>query len=142
MTTGEKIKNARKKAGLSQAELGDLLGVTQAMISSYEKGVRNPKLETVRKIADALGVYISDLIVDWNQYSPSEYAQDIMNDATQDTLNSAKEAVSSGKKVLNDVKETCIISDFRKLNKNGQDKALEQVELLTKIPEYRKDTEE
>ena len=43
---------------------------------------------------------------------------------------------------MRDLKETFIISDFRKLNKEGQDKAIEQVELLTKIPEYRKDTEE
>lgn len=142
MDIGEKIKHLRTEKGITQKELANRLGTSQQNLAQYENGKRNPKLETVRKMADALGVYISDLIVDWNQYSPSEYAQDIMNDITQGALNSAEEAVSSGKKVLNDVKETCIISDFRKLNKNGQDKAIEQVELLTKIPEYRKDTEE
>lgn len=142
MDIGEKIKHLRTEKGITQKELANRLGTSQQNLAQYENGKRNPKLETVRKMADALGVYISDLIVDWNQYSPSEYAQDIMNDITQGALNSAEEAVSSGKKVLNDVKETCIISDFRKLNKEGQDKAIEQVELLTKIPEYRKDTEE
>ena len=142
MTFSENLKQIRINKGFSQKEIAERLGVSQPSYAQYENGKRNPKLETVRKIADALGIYISDLVVDWKQYSPTEYAQDIMNDITQGALNSAEEAVSSGKKVLNDVKETCIISDFRKLNKNGQDKAIEQVELLTKIPEYRKDTEE
>ena len=31
---------------------------------------------------------------------------------------------------------------MKQLNDKGQSKAIEQVELLTKIPEYRKDTEE
>ena len=37
--------------------------------------------------------------------------------------------------------EYSIINKMKKLNDFGQDKAIEQVDLLTKIPEYRKDTE-
>ena len=36
-TTGELIKLARKKAGLTQAELGEKLGITPAAISQFEK---------------------------------------------------------------------------------------------------------
>ena len=36
MTTGEKIKEARKKAGMTQAELGTLLGVSGSMIGQWE----------------------------------------------------------------------------------------------------------
>lgn len=142
MTFSENLKQIRINKGFSQKEIAERLGVSQPSYAQYENGKRNPKLETVRKIADALGVYISDLIVDWKQYGSSEYAQDIINDITQDVISSAEEAVFSGKEVMRDLKETFIISDFRKLNKEGQDKAIEQVELLTKIPEYRKDTEE
>ena len=80
MDIGEKIKHLRTEKGITQKELANRLGTSQQNLAQYENGKRNPKLETVRKMADALGVYISDLIVDWNQYSPSEYAQDIMND--------------------------------------------------------------
>ena len=56
MMIGESIKQARKSKGLSQKELGERLHVSQAMIAQYEKGSRNPKIETVKKIADALNV--------------------------------------------------------------------------------------
>ena len=36
-TTGELIKLARKKAGLTPAELGEKLGITPAAISQFEK---------------------------------------------------------------------------------------------------------
>ena len=54
MTIGEKIKIIRKKNRLTQKELGDKLGVSYQMIAQYENGKRNPKIETVQKIADAL----------------------------------------------------------------------------------------
>ena len=60
MTTGNKIKEARKKAKLSQKELGIKLGVSQAMIGQYESGKRKPKLETLDKIANALNVDVWD----------------------------------------------------------------------------------
>ena len=54
MTTGEKIKRARKAAGLTQQELGEILGVSGSMIGQYETNLRNPKHETLSKIASAL----------------------------------------------------------------------------------------
>ncbi|MFV0516523.1 MAG: helix-turn-helix domain-containing protein [Aminipila sp.] len=56
MSIGENIKNARKSKGLSQSELGAALSVSQAMIAQYENGVRNPKFETIKKIAEKLDV--------------------------------------------------------------------------------------
>lgn len=61
MTIGQKIKEVRKARGISQLELGTLLGVSQAMVAQYESGIRNPKIETLQKIAAVLGVDASDL---------------------------------------------------------------------------------
>ena len=61
MTTGELIRAARKKAGLTQKELGSKLGVSGAMIAQYETGVRTPKVDTIQKIAIPLGVSWTDL---------------------------------------------------------------------------------
>ncbi len=55
MTIGEVIQTARKEAGLTQVQLGDMLGVSGAMIGQWENNLRNPKSETVGRIADALG---------------------------------------------------------------------------------------
>lgn len=55
-TTGELIKLARKKAGYTQAELGEKLGVSSAAISQFEKPNANPTSETIKKIAEVLKI--------------------------------------------------------------------------------------
>lgn len=56
MSIGEQIRKYRNEMSLSQKELGEKLGVSQAMIAQYESGKRIPKKETIEKIATALGV--------------------------------------------------------------------------------------
>ena len=56
MTTGQRIKAARKSAGMTQEELGQKLGVSGSAIAQYETDKRKPKMETLRRIADALGI--------------------------------------------------------------------------------------
>ena len=55
MTVGEKIRSSRVNAGLTQKELGDKMGVDSATVGKYERGILNPKLQTLEKIAAALG---------------------------------------------------------------------------------------
>ena len=64
MPTGEKIKEFRKKRGLTQKQLGDLCGMADSAIRRYENGRANPKIETLRKIADALEVNVTELLND------------------------------------------------------------------------------
>lgn len=58
MTTGERIKAARKKANMTQAALGKELGVSASMVAQYENGARKPKYETLQTIAEALDVTV------------------------------------------------------------------------------------
>ena len=59
MTT---LRQEREKAKLTQAELSHISGVPQAVISDIEKGVtKNPRLETVKKLAIALDFDVLDL---------------------------------------------------------------------------------
>jgi transcriptional regulator with XRE-family HTH domain len=62
MTVAERIKKARKAAGVTQKELGKRMGVSDASIAQYESGERNPKYDTLQRIADALGVKVGDLL--------------------------------------------------------------------------------
>ena len=62
ITTGELIKSARKKAGLTQAELGKKLGMSPAAISQFERATANPSFNTMWKLADALNVPASALV--------------------------------------------------------------------------------
>ncbi len=45
-----KIRALRRAAGLSQAALADLVGLSQPNISAYESGVRQPSAETLARI--------------------------------------------------------------------------------------------
>jgi len=64
MTTAEKIRAARKNAGLTQKQLGDLCGIAEPTIRKYELGKLNPKKETLEKIAKPLNVFYLDLYGD------------------------------------------------------------------------------
>lgn len=64
MTVGERIKEYRKQAGLTQKELGDRLGVSNVHIGQYERGLRNPRLPQLKKIADALDIPFDLLVSD------------------------------------------------------------------------------
>lgn len=56
MSTGERIRRARKAAGLSQTNLASELGKSRSMIANYETDTRTPDDETLAEIAEALGV--------------------------------------------------------------------------------------
>ena len=72
MEIGQKIKEARLAKGLTQQELGDLVGVQKSAIAKYEKGrVVNIKRSTMQKIASALNIRPSDLFF---EKSPEETA--------------------------------------------------------------------
>lgn len=59
----ENIKKYRKKLGISQDRLSKLADVTYNTIIKIESGAnKNPTIETLAKIAKALGVTIDDLI--------------------------------------------------------------------------------
>ena len=64
MTTGELIREARKKKGLTQRELGELLGMSDVGVAQWEKGLRNPRLETRQRIAKALDIDVTALMSD------------------------------------------------------------------------------
>lgn len=63
MEIGQKIKKARIERGLTQQELGDIVGVQKSAIAKYENGrVVNIKRSTLQKIASALNIRPSELI--------------------------------------------------------------------------------
>ena len=62
MSVGDKIKAARKAAGLTQAQLADKSGVATISIHQYEAGKRHPQLKQLLSIAAALGIEWTDLV--------------------------------------------------------------------------------
>lgn len=56
------IARAREAAHVTQAELARRIGKPRSQVCDWEAGRRNPKLDALKKIADALGVPLDDLI--------------------------------------------------------------------------------
>jgi transcriptional regulator with XRE-family HTH domain len=53
-TFGRNVKLARKTTGLSQEAFADVSGIARSYMSDVERGARNPTLEVVERIAQAL----------------------------------------------------------------------------------------
>ena len=49
------VTERRQALGLSQAQLAELVGTTQSAIARLERGGRPPRIDTLLRIADALG---------------------------------------------------------------------------------------
>lgn len=118
MTIGEKIKKARTDAKMTQKELAEKCGMADSAIRKYESGKVTPKLDTIAKIARAMGLYAADLVDagQWGQVQPGE------DDETPSEA------------------ESQLLYHFRSLNETGQNVAVERVEELAKIPDYQRHT--
>lgn len=60
---GERIKEARKKAGWSQEKLGEIIDVATVYISRVERGSAQINLKRLSQISIALDIPIEELIV-------------------------------------------------------------------------------
>jgi transcriptional regulator with XRE-family HTH domain len=61
-TIGQRIRQARRLAVLSQGELALKVGMSQNALSFIETGKSTPRMSTIRKIAEALGIDGAELI--------------------------------------------------------------------------------
>lgn len=62
---GRQLQALRKKAGLTQREVCDIVEVTPQSYSGYEKGKYEPSLETVCRLAMLYGVTTDHILCNW-----------------------------------------------------------------------------
>lgn len=62
LLVSQRIREARKTAGITQDGLAQALGVNRATISKYETGAIDLPMSQLQRIADALGVHVMDLL--------------------------------------------------------------------------------
>ena len=120
MTIGKLIKEARKNAGFSQRELAEKSGTATGTIQQYERGVRQPRLEQLLRIADALDVSIF-------------YFTDAENENGDDQIVTAVEESLDA-----DIAIERIGKSLYKLNQAGKTEAVKRVEELTEIKKYQR----
>jgi transcriptional regulator with XRE-family HTH domain len=64
LPVGQRIRAYRKKKGWSQDLFADKSGLHRAQVGAIERGERNVTLQTLKIVADTLGVRIRDLVCD------------------------------------------------------------------------------
>jgi transcriptional regulator with XRE-family HTH domain len=69
---GDLIREARRRAGLTQAEVAERVGTTQSAIARWERGGSAPSLDTTMRVLRAIGFDLEYQLVD---YDDSDYAQ-------------------------------------------------------------------
>ena len=90
MTFSEKLMDLRRKAGLSQEQLADRLGVTRQSVSKWESGTAMPELVKLISLSDIFGVSVDYLVKDYLEEPESADGGDDL---------SAQQAVRLEKKV-------------------------------------------
>lgn len=84
---GDKIRETRLKCGLTQDKLAEMVDISTNFMSLIENG-RNMSVETLVKIADALGVTVDYLLSDTSQVQSNELTAKILQSVL--TLNDSE----------------------------------------------------
>lgn len=58
------LRNIRKERGVLQKSLAEKIGVTSQAVCNYEKGIREPNIDTIKKIATVLDCTVDELLAD------------------------------------------------------------------------------
>lgn len=130
MTIGTRIKNLRQNEKTSQVDLAKKVGVSKQTLYKYENdiitNIPSDKIELIAKELNTTPAYL----MGWSEKDYAHKIVEIAKNATV-TLKSITVYEDDGSEKLEDL--------FYSLNYFGRKKAIEQLELLTKIPEYLDD---
>ena len=89
MDIGRKIKVARQTKGMTQEELGDILGVQKSAVAKYENGrIVNIKRSTLKRISDVLDIPPFELVFDEDEMPTVE--DDELSDNIKQLVDFAK----------------------------------------------------
>lgn len=125
MTIGERLKRLRIEKGLTQEEVGKILGVTKGAVQKYETGqIGNFRADTIKHLSALFGIAPVYFIFD-----------DVEEDYSSTTSENLRNMIilHFGERFIRflDVLDT--------LNEDGRTKAIEYVNDLNAIEKYRRE---
>ena len=128
MKMGDVIKKLREEKGITQEQLGEVIGVQKSAIRKYEKGeVENIKRSSIQKMAEYFGV-TPCYLMGWEE--------------TYNHNNKLSKEVALIEEIQNmyGKEEVELLSIFVELNEQGKTKALENISDISEIPRYQNST--
>lgn len=104
----ERLKHHRELKGWSQEKLCEMTGISSTLMSQYERQLSVPKVDTARRLADALGVSVDYLVGRTNMYLveyPRETEQlgEVWGSKMLETMYRAKDIPPEDRKVISDL---------------------------------------
>lgn len=118
----DRLKSIRLEKGLTQKQLAERCGIADPTIRKYESGKLNPKLETVKKLANGLQVDYA-ILMGWSR----------LEKRLAEEVGFMEQAERIGGTVYR------MNRAFEQLNEAGQDKVITYAEDLLQIPVYYRD---
>ena len=98
MSVKDKLKEKRIERGYTQKKLSELCGIAESTIRQYELGKRNPKLETIEKIATALEfpvhVFVENVQPDDSKQRLLAYYEKLSEAKRKELLEKAEELIN------------------------------------------------
>lgn len=99
-----RIEVLRKELGLSQQEFAEKVNMTQQRISAYEKGKREPDIESIKQFADFFDVSIDFLLGHSDIRKPSEVPNNLSSILNKEASGLSVEEVTAALKFYKDMK--------------------------------------
>lgn len=145
MNIGESIKYWRKQKNMTQKQLAELADISEISIRKYETNERKPKIDTLSRIADSLGVVIGDLDENYSymiqdkreaqyalqqleKFSTNILTSDIPNEIKKENTLKIKELVEKLHSLINLIDNAISAYQTKKKLTKERDKLLEDVE--------------
>ena len=107
MTVGQMIKEKRKAIGLTQREFAEEIGIATITLQQYERGVREPKLEMLMRIASKLKCSVRDFL-------------DEVDDSSGDSCSSTERILLE----VESIQEKRLLMLYRPLSDNGKEQVI------------------
>lgn len=138
MNVGAKIKEYRKKAGLTQQQLAEKIGKKEVTIRKYENSSREPRLSVIQEICAALNIPVDTFGEELFQIKksqssredePSADSLEVFTDYNSNPLN--KELIK-----INLVKQLLLVHGYELVFYNISDKNIDDAEKLESTLKY------
>lgn len=97
---GKRIRQMRKRSGLSQEKFAELIGIDPNSVSRIECGVHYPSLDTLEKITMILKVEMRDLFLFSNKETAEELRAFLIQTASEIDVEKLREVVRAVRKIV------------------------------------------
>ncbi|MCD7891209.1 MAG: helix-turn-helix domain-containing protein [Ruminococcus sp.] len=98
MLIGDKIREARKKAGLTQWQLAEKVFVSESYIALIERNKRNPSMSVLTKLAEVLNITTDHIVFDTSSRNTDSFTlewQKLIENRAPEEIESALKIVKT-----------------------------------------------